>query len=461
MTRPVAALARRWGVGLTAIAAAALLLAAPAGCEKKQTPPATPAAPSRAPQAPPAPDAPAAPATPPAAPDGATRPSAGVAPTGATGAPGAVAAGLGAVVLAQGGTGASGPILVGHYGSLTGSEATFGRSTSNGIRLAIKEFNAKGGLKGRMIELKEYDTKGESREAGTAVTRLVTSDKVVAVLGEVASSLSLAGGRVAQQYGTPMITPSSTATQVTAIGNMVFRVCFIDPFQGFVAAKFAVENQRVTRIAVLFDQSSAYSKGLKDDFKRAFLAKGGVITTEQAYTKGDPDFTVQLTAIRATNPDMLYVPGYYTDVGSIAVQARRLGITAPMLGGDGWDSAELAKIAGDAIAGSFYSNHYAPDQASPAVKAFIAAYKSDYNEIPDGLAALGYDAANLLFDAMGRAPSLSGKDLAAAIASTKDFQAVTGTITIDEKRNARKPAVVVEMKGDPLTPKYVTTVNPD
>lgn len=357
------------------------------------------------------------------------------------------------------------PILVGHYGSLTGSEATFGKSTSQGIRLALKEFNAAGGLKGRPVALREYDTKGESREAGTAVTRLVTNDKVVAVLGEVASSLTLAGGRVAQQYGVPNITPSSTNPQVTAIGNMISRVCFIDPFQGFVGAKFAYENKNARKVAILFDQSAAYSKGLKDDFKRAFTKLGGTITSDLAYTKGDPDFTAQLTAIRSAAPDIIYVPGYYTDVANIAIQARRLGITAPLLGGDGWDSAELAKVAGDAIVGSFYSNHYSPDQPDARVREFIAKYQKEFNgETPDGLAALGYDAANMLFDAMKRAKSLSGKDLAEAINSTKDFPGVTGNITIDEQRNARKAAVMVEMrkndKGE-IAPAYVATISPD
>jgi branched-chain amino acid transport system substrate-binding protein len=352
------------------------------------------------------------------------------------------------------------PIKVGHYGSLTGAQATFGKSTSNGIRLAIKEFNAAGGLNGRQVELIEYDTKGEAREAGTAVTRLVASDKVVAVLGEVASSLSLAGGRVAQQYGVPMISPSSTNPAVTKIGNMVSRVCFTDDFQGYAAAKFAWENKKAKKVAVLFDQAAAYSKGLKDDFQKAFKDMGGEITTTQAFTQGDRDFTPQLTAIRETNPDILFVPGYYTDVGNIALQARKLGITVPMLGGDGWDSEELPKVAGDAIKGSYYVNHYSPDQPTPAVQEFVTKYKAEYGgATPDGLAALGYDAAKMLFDAMKRSASLSGKDLAAAINSTKDFPGVTGAITIDEGRNASKPAVIVEYAGSPLAPVFTASVD--
>jgi len=350
------------------------------------------------------------------------------------------------------------PILIGHFGSMTGSEATFGQSTDNGIRLAIKEFNAAGGLKGKKVELKTYDDQGKGQEAGTAVTRLITSDKVVAVLGEVASSLSIAGGRVAQQYGVPMISPSSTNPQVTEVGDMVFRVCFLDPFQGWVAAKFARENLKAQKGAVLYDQAQAYSKGLMDAFDKAFKEMGGTITTVQAYTGGDQDFSAQLTTIRQTNPDVIFVPGYYTDAGNISIQVRKLGLTAPLLGGDGWDSVKLAEIGGSSIEGSYYTNHYSHQNPAPEVQNFVATYKADYGQTPDGLAALGYDAARLLFDAMGRAPGLDGKSLAAAIAATKDFAGVTGKISIDAERNAKKAAVVLEMKNG--APAYVTTIEP-
>lgn len=349
-------------------------------------------------------------------------------------------------------------ILIGHFGSMTGSEATFGQSTDNGVRLAVKEINEAGGVKGRKIELKTYDDQGKTQEAGTAVTRLITSDKVVAVLGEVASSLSIAGGRVAQQYGVPMISPSSTNPAVTEIGDMVFRVCFLDPFQGWVEAKFARESLKAQKAAILYDQGQAYSKGLKDYFKAAFEQMGGTVTTVQAYTGGDQDFSAQLTTIRETNPDLVFLPGYYTDAGNVSIQVRKLGITVPMLGGDGWDSTQLAAIGKDAIEGSYFSNHYSFQEDRPEVKNFVTKYTADYGQIPDGLAALGYDAARLLFDAMGRAPSLGGKDLAAAIAATKDFKGVTGLITMDANRNASKSAVVVQMKGG--VPVYVTTIAP-
>jgi branched-chain amino acid transport system substrate-binding protein len=352
----------------------------------------------------------------------------------------------------------SNTILIGHFGSMTGSEATFGQSTDNGIRLAIKEVNAAGGVLGKQIDLKTYDDQGKGQEAGTAVTRLITSDHVVAVLGEVASSLSIAGGRVAQQYGVPMISPSSTNPQVTEVGDRVFRVCFLDPFQGWVAAKFARENLKATKAAILYDQAQAYSKGLMDAFGKAFGEMGGTITTVQAYTGGDQDFSAQLTTIRQTGPDVIFVPGYYTDAGNISIQVRKLGLTAPLLGGDGWDSVKLAEIGGAAIEGSYYTNHYSHQNPAPQVQNFVAKYEADYGQVPDGLAALGYDAARLLFDAMKRAKTLDGTSLSAAIAATKDFPGVTGTITIDAQRNAKKAAVVLEMKGG--VPTYVTTIEP-
>jgi branched-chain amino acid transport system substrate-binding protein len=335
-------------------------------------------------------------------------------------------------------------IKIGHYGSLTGSEATFGQSTSNGIKLALNELNAAGGLNGQQIELVEYDTKGDSKEAGSVVQRLVTSDKVSAVIGEVASSLSLAGAPICQSNGVPMITPSSTNPRVTKVGNMIFRVCFIDEFQGYCAAKFAVDTKKAKRIAVLQDQASAYSVGLGDFFEKHLKALGGEVTTRQSYNAGEQDFTARLTSIRATNPDMIYVPGYYTDVANIAIQARKLGINVPLLGGDGWDSAKLTEIGGKSIEGSFFTNHAAPDE--PKMVEFTQKYQDEYGAEPDALAALGYDAANVLFDALKRAKSTKGEDLRAALVDTK-YEGVTGAIAFDENRDTIKAAVVVELKG--------------
>jgi branched-chain amino acid transport system substrate-binding protein len=342
-------------------------------------------------------------------------------------------------------TAASAQIVVGEYGSMTGSQATFGISTDNGVKLAVKQRNAAGGVNGQQIKLIAYDDEGKEAEVVDAVTRLIQDDHAVAVIGEVASSLSLAGGHVCQRLGVPMITPSSTNVRVTAIGDMVSRVCFIDSFQGYVGAKFAKDNLGLTRAAILYDRSQAYSSGLRNDFKKAFDGMGGTVVAEEAYSSGDSDYSAQLTSIKNANPQFVYLPGYYTEVVNIAQQARQLGLTCPFIGGDGWVSDKLAN-AGAALDGCYFSDHYAKEDNRPQVKDFLQAYRAEYIEDPDSMAALGYDAANMLFDAMTRAKSLSGADLAAAINSTKDFNGVTGNITIDEHRNARKGAVIQKMQ---------------
>jgi branched-chain amino acid transport system substrate-binding protein len=378
--------------------------------------------------------------------------------------------GLGALLLvglAQSGCNGGGTapssneIVLGHFASMTGSEATFGISTDNGIKLALEEINAAGGVHGKTVRLITYDDKGDAREAGSAVTRLVTKDRVTAVLGEVASGLSLAGAPVCQENGVPMITPSSTNPKVTKVGDMIFRVCFIDPFQGKVCAKFAREHEglKASKAAILSDQGAPYSVGLQEEFEKAFVAMGGAIVSKQTYQAGDQDYSAQLTAIRGAEPDVLYIPGYYTDVGNIALQARKLGLTIPLLGSDGWDSSKLGEIAGEAINGCFYSNHYSHEDPAPEVRDFIAKYKAKHQETPDGLAALGYDAARIVCAAMTRAKSLSGADIAAELATTQDFQGVTGKISIDAERNAVKSAVMLEMRDG--TPRYLSTIPPE
>jgi branched-chain amino acid transport system substrate-binding protein len=284
---------------------------------------------------------------------------------------------------------------------------------------------------------------------------------VVAVLGEVASSRSLAGGAVCQQYKVPMISPSSTNVRVTANRDYVFRVCFTDDFQTYGIAKFVRDELKLTKAAILFDQTQAYSKGVRDDFTKAFKAMGGEVVADQAYGGGDTDYSAQLNAIKAKGAEILMVPGYYTEGANIAIQARKAGLTIPLIGGDGWDSSELGNIAKENIVGSYYSNHSAPDQ--PEMQTFITKYKAAYGSAtPDALAGLGYDAANLLFDAMKRAKSLEGKDLRDAIAATKDFPGVTGKITIDQNRNAKKALVIVKMKkeGENVVPSFVTRIEP-
>jgi branched-chain amino acid transport system substrate-binding protein len=353
-------------------------------------------------------------------------------------------------------------ILFGHVGSLTGQEATFGDSTDKGIKLAIETINAQGGVKGRQIDLKTYDDQGKPEEAALATTRLITQDKINVLLGEVASSRSMAMAPIADANHVPHISSASTNPKVTKDGDKtrpyVFRVCFIDPFQGTVMAKFA-QGKGIKKVAILRDVGNAYSVGLADFFLTKFKELGGTIVNDQSYKAGDQDFKAQLTAIKAKGPDAIYVPGYYTDVGLIARQARQLGIKVPLMGGDGWDSAKLFEIGGKDIEGSFYSNHYSPDDPSPRIQDFIKRYKEKYGAVPDAMAATGYDAALVAADGINRAKDLTGESIAAALAQTKDFPGVTGIITLDADHNAVKPAVVLEVKGGKAV--YVATVSPD
>ena len=371
-------------------------------------------------------------------------------------------------------------IVVGEYGSLTGAEATFGMSTKNGIDLATEELNAKGGIGGVPVRLVVEDDQGKPEEAATAVSKILSRDRPVAVLGEVASTNSLAAAPLLQTNGVPMISPSSTNPKVTEQGDFIFRVCFIDPFQGTAGAKFAYTTKGLRNVGILKDVKSDYSTGLAQYFTETFTKLGGAIAGEEAYSKGDVDFKAQLTGLIAKNPDALFIPGYYTDVGLIARQARELGFKGPFLGGDGWDSAELTKIGADAIMGSFFTNHYAVDDPNPVVQGFITKYEAKYHEKPDGLAALGYDSAQVLYAAMAEvakdpkmAEALADRSaipateegrkaaraaLRDAIAKTAGFAGVTGNITIDAARNAQKPAVVVEVTAEGN--KFVESIAP-
>jgi branched-chain amino acid transport system substrate-binding protein len=341
----------------------------------------------------------------------------------------------------------SNEILIGEYGSLTGATATFGQSAHKGITLALDSINSQGGVIGKKIKLITEDDQGKPEEAQTVVTKLINKDRVVAVLGEIASSNSLAGAPVCQANGIPMITPGSTNPRVTEVGDNIFRVCFIDPFQGSVMARFAFKTLQVTRVAILRDVRIDYSVGLADYFSKEFKALGGEIIADESYSQGDKDFSAQLTSLQSKKPEAVFVPGYYTEVGLIARQARKVGITAPLLGGDGWDSPKLFEIGGEALEGSFFSNHYSVDDPSPAIQTFVKSFQARYGETPDAMAALSYDAAMVLVDAIKRAGSARPDSIRMALAKTSGFMGVTGNTTLDEKRNAVKPAVVLEIKG--------------
>lgn len=349
-------------------------------------------------------------------------------------------------------------IIIGEVGSMTGSEATFGISTHQGLQLVFKEINANGGINGKKLELVLLDDQGKPDEAATAVTKLITQDRAVAIIGEVASSRSLAMAPIAQSYKVPMISPSSTNPKVTEQGDFIFRVCFIDPFQGKVMAKFAREHLKLSKVAVIRDVKNDYSIGLADYFIEDFKSSGGEILIDQSYSSGDTDFKAQLTTVKTKNPEAIFVPGFYSDVALIARQAREVGIKAPLLGGDGWDSPKLLEIGGKSLDGSYFSSHYSPEDSSPRIQEFIKKFKDDYGVIPDGLAAMGYDAGLVLVDAIKRAKSHNPIDIRDAIAQTKNFPGVTGNITIDQKRNAEKPAVVLKIEGS--TQRYTTTINP-
>lgn len=367
-------------------------------------------------------------------------------------------------------------IKVGEYGSLTGSTATFGISSKNGIELFVDNLNAQGGIGGKKIHVLVEDDQSKPEEAATAVNKLIAQDGVVAVLGEVASSRSLAAAPICQNAGVPMISPSSTNPKVTEIGDDIFRVCYIDPFQGMVIAKFAKNTQHFTKAAIFRDNKNDYSVGLANYFAEAFKGMGGTIVADEAYSEGDQDFKAQLTNIKGKKPEFIFVPGYYTEVGLIARQARELGLTVPMLGGDGWVSDRLLEIAQDALNGSYFVNHYWENDPNPAVQSFVQNYKKRYNSTPDGLAALAYDAAGVLTHAMQQLQqtdpkafeTLSGppnadqkaaraklKDL---IAATRDYPGVTGRISLDEHRNAVKPAVFLGIQNRAYT--FVATVEP-
>ena len=379
---------------------------------------------------------------------------------------------LTAFIIAGCGGGASSgkaELVLGEYGSLTGNDATFGQSTKMGVELAIDELVAnKGGKIGDLpVRVVVEDDQGKAEEAATVVQKLINQDQVIAVIGEVASSRSLAAAPICQAAGVPMVSPSSTNPKVTETGDYIFRMCFIDPFQGTVMAKFASSNLGLKKVAILQDVKSDYSVGLSQYFKEAFTAAGGTIVAEQAYTAGDQDFSAQLTSIKSKNPEAIFIPGYYTEVGLIARTARQLGLTVPLLGGDGWESEQLIEIGGDALNGAYYSNHFAVDNPDPALQGFLAKFKAKFGKEPDAIAGLAYDAANVIF---ASAEKLHAEDpatfaglsstkantaerkaatakLRTIIAATNAYPGVTGAITLDDKRNATKPAVVLEIKG--------------
>jgi branched-chain amino acid transport system substrate-binding protein len=350
-------------------------------------------------------------------------------------------------------------ILVGEFASLTGKEATFGVSSHEGTVLAIEEINAAGGVLGKKINLITEDNQSKAGESANAVNKLIAKDGVVAILGEVASSRSLEAAPICQQNKIPQISPSSTNPKVTETGDYIFRVCFIDPFQGTVMANFAKKTLKAQKVAVFTDVKSDYSKGLAKFFKEGFAKAGGQIVAELDFNGGDKDFKGQLTAIKGANPDAVFVPGYYTDAALICIQAKEIGLNVPLFGGDGWESEKLIEIGKGAVEGNYFSTHYSPDAGSEKGKTFVEAYKKRFNgKVPDAMAALGYDSAMILADAIKRAGTAESSKIRDAIAAVKDYEAVTGKITINAKRDAEKSAVILQVKDGKYL--YVETIAP-
>ena len=327
------------------------------------------------------------------------------------------------------------------------------------MTLAVEQVNAAGGVKGRPIRLITYDDEGKADMAVTVVTRLITQDNAVLILGEQTSTRTIAAGAVAQSYRIPMVTPSATNPKVTEVGDYIFRVCFIDPFQGAVMAKFAASTLKLKTAAILRDLKSDYSVGLANFFRKEFMALGGEIVMDASYAAGDLDFKSQLTAVKSKKADLLFIPGFYTEAGLIARQARELNFKGALLGGDGWDGEQLTEIGGDSIAGGYFSNHYSDEDKSPIVQEFVTKFKVKYHETPNSSAVLGYDAVLVAVDAARRATEMTPKGLKEALADTKDFPAVTGRITINHERNAVKSAVILKVASSKKF-EYVTTVTP-
>jgi branched-chain amino acid transport system substrate-binding protein len=369
-------------------------------------------------------------------------------------------AALGLLLLACSG---SGNIKVGLVVPLTGDVKTFGESARNGAMLAFDEANAAGGINGKQIQVVATDDKNDPTETSNAGAKLIDMDQVVAIVGSVSSKCSAPLSDKCEAAKVPMITPTSTNPKVT-VGEdgkrkaYVFRACFIDPFQGTVGARFVLDSLKAKTAAVMYDVGNDYSKGLADFFRAAFEKGGGRVPAFESYAKDDVDFSAILTKLKLSNPDVLFIPDYYNKVGLIAKQARQLGIKSVLLGGDGWDSPEMTKIAGEAIYGGYFTNHYSPDDPRPEVQQWVAKYQAKYGQRPDALATLGYDAALLLIEALKKSPNLTRDEIKTALQGITDFPCVSGKITFDADGNPIKSAAVLQYTAEGQ--KYVTTVNP-
>jgi branched-chain amino acid transport system substrate-binding protein len=338
------------------------------------------------------------------------------------------------------------PIKVGEVDPLTGGVSQFGIGCHRGFLLAFEQINDEGGILGQKVELISEDDQSKPGQSATAVRKLITQDKVAAILGDATSSATLEAAPIAQSDKIPMMTPTATNPRITEVGDFIFRVCFLDEFQGRMLARFARDKLKAQKIFTLTDVKQDYSVDLLKFFKDEFTKLGGTIVGEQSYSTGDTDFRAQLTPIRAVKPDAVYVPGYYQEAALIVKQGRQIGLTMPFIGCDGWANQALIEIGGKAMNGCFFTNHFSPDDQSPIVKSFVTKYQEKYGTLPDTFSALGYDAARLLSGAIQRAGSTDPAAVRDALARTADFQGVTGRISFDANRNASKPGLIVTVK---------------
>ena len=351
-------------------------------------------------------------------------------------------------------------VKIGFFGDLSGPTYNYGESARNGVLMAAEEINQAGGINGQQIDVVFEDDKGSPEAAAQLTGRLIEKDKVVAIIGAGGSGNSLAAAPKAQAAKIPLIAPSSTNPAVTQVGDFVFRACYIDAFQGEVMAKFAANTLKARNAAVMLDFNSPYSRGLTDFFEYSFARLAGTIVAKQSYKQGDADYRGQLSAIKAANPDVIYIPGYYGDVALIAKQARQLGLNVPLLGADGWDAPELWELGGDALNNSYISNHYSADDPAPNIQKFVLDYRQrNRNLTPDAHAALAYDAMRFLAEAIQKAGSTEGQKIRDALAETKNFNGITGSISMDRERNAVKSAVILKLLD--TTYVYQETIQPE
>jgi branched-chain amino acid transport system substrate-binding protein len=338
-------------------------------------------------------------------------------------------------------------IRVGAFMSLSGDTAQYGISALNGIKMAVEEANAAGGVKGMRVDLVVRDTRSDAVETAVVVEQLAREERVHALLGEVVSSRSLAAARVAQRERVPMLTPSATSPELTAVGDYVFRSCYTDTFQGVALARFAIESLGAMRAGLLVDRDQRYSVELARLIREDFERRGGKVVAQQEYPDGESDFSLQLAEVGAAQPDVIFIPGYYMEVGLLARQARALGLNMPLVGGDGWDSPRLTQLGGQALTGGYFTTHFSAEDPDPQVQRFVADYRRLFGSAPDSFSATAYDAARIMLNAIERAPTLERAAVRDSLAATRDFPGVTGAVTFNAERNAVKPIVVVRI-GD-------------